>query len=95
MNLIQAKSLALSPDSTTPTSFPDLSFEMTSHSDVTDGASGTDDSTDVTESPEDDVSSDSALHDLVNGIFPGTKWCGFGNIADDIYHELGKFSFPN
>ena len=27
---------------------------------------------------------------LFKGIFPGTLWCGFGNIADDIYHRLGK-----
>ncbi|XP_058788807.1 phospholipase A2 hemilipin-like [Phymastichus coffea] len=26
---------------------------------------------------------------LINGIFPGTKWCGLGNIANG-FHDLGK-----
>lgn len=31
-----------------------------------------------------------AIKTLMNGIFPGTKWCGFGNIAEDVYSELGE-----
>lgn len=27
---------------------------------------------------------------LLQGIFPGTRWCGFGNIADDVYTNVGE-----
>lgn len=26
---------------------------------------------------------------VMSGIFPGTLWCGFGNIADDVYSQTG------
>ena len=35
-------------------------------------------------------SNSSAASYLSRGIFPGTKWCGFGNIADDVYDRLGE-----
>ncbi|OWF44333.1 Phospholipase A2 isozymes PA3A/PA3B/PA5 [Mizuhopecten yessoensis] len=27
---------------------------------------------------------------LLQGIFPGTRWCGFGNLADDIHTNVGE-----
>ena len=35
----------------------------------------------------------SAILSLLKGIYPGTLWCGIGNIADDVYGKLGK-SYP-
>ncbi len=32
----------------------------------------------------------SALATMLKGIYPGTLWCGIGNIAGDIYNKLGK-----
>ncbi|XP_060078399.1 uncharacterized protein LOC132557891 [Ylistrum balloti] len=29
-------------------------------------------------------------YSLLQGIFPGTRWCGFGNIADDVFTNLGE-----
>jgi hypothetical protein len=39
---------------------------------------------------EDDQGGDlAALTSLLKEIYPGTKWCGFNNIANDVYSELG------
>ncbi|XP_045172071.2 uncharacterized protein LOC123534079 [Mercenaria mercenaria] len=29
---------------------------------------------------------------LASGIFPGTLWCGFGNMAEDMYGQVGEHS---
>ncbi|KAH3891570.1 uncharacterized protein LOC127855574 [Dreissena polymorpha] len=33
-----------------------------------------------------------SYYTMTRGIFPGTLWCGFGNIAEDTYGKLGEHS---
>ena len=35
------------------------------------------------------VTTEWSYQTLIRGIFPGTLWCGFGNIADDTFGQLG------
>ncbi|XP_014211216.1 uncharacterized protein LOC106641304 [Copidosoma floridanum] len=44
----------------------------------------------ASDAEEEDSTNIVSSRNFFHGIFPGTKWCGFGDIAER-YHDLGKF----
>ena len=39
---------------------------------------------------QDEEPDDSILSSIMNGMYPGTLWCGWDNVAGEFYSKLGR-----